>query len=77
MEQLKTVREVADRYRYTEETVWNKCRQHNHGNPKGWPHLREGRVIRFTQENIDAIDAMMSPATSIKTRKTKRRSLAA
>lgn len=77
LDKLYTVPEVAERYRYTEETIWNKCRQHNAGNPKGWPHLREGRVIRFTPENIRAIDDMMNPAAPIKARKTKRRSLAA
>ncbi|MFI8412840.1 hypothetical protein ACIGB6_10220 [Paeniglutamicibacter gangotriensis] len=77
MEKLKTVPEVAERYRYTEETIWKKCRQYQQGFPTGWPHLRQGRDIRFTQENIEAIDAMMNPAPIAKARKTKRQSLAA
>lgn len=55
MEKLYTVPEVADRFRFTTETVWRKCRQND------WPHLREGRSYRFTSQNIRDIEELMSP----------------
>lgn len=77
MDKFFTVEEVAGRYRYTTETVWKKCRMHNDGDAKGWPHRRDGRVIRFTEADIEAIDKLMNPAPAQADRKTKRKSLAA
>lgn len=77
MEKLKTATEVAELYGYTEETVWKKCRNYQKGFPNGWPHRRDGRVIRFRQEDLDAIDAMMNPQPVERPRKTKRKPLAA
>lgn len=58
-----TVPEVAAKFRYTTETVWKKCRMYDTGHPKGWPHKRDGRTIRFSPENIAAIEQVMEPAT--------------
>lgn len=55
MDKLYTVPEVADKFRFTTETVWRKCREN------AWPHLREGRSYRFTPQNIRDIEQLMSP----------------
>ncbi|MBM7847511.1 hypothetical protein JOE65_000739 [Arthrobacter roseus] len=72
-----TVLEVAERYRYTDETVWKKCRQYSEGDRRGWPHQREGRSIRFSEADIVAIDEKFKPQIATNQPKRKRRALAA
>jgi hypothetical protein len=55
LDKLYTVPEVAERFRFTTETVWRKCRENS------WPHLREGRSYRFTSQNIRDIEELMNP----------------
>lgn len=62
LERLYTVEEVAEKFRFTTETVWKKCRMYDRGDVKGWPHKREGRSVRFTAENISEINDRMNPA---------------
>lgn len=54
MDQLYTVQEVADRFRFTTETVWRKCRTNE------WPHERIGRNYRFSEQNVKDITELMT-----------------
>lgn len=72
-----TVNQVASRWQYTTETVWKKCRLYEAGDPAGWPHLREGRTIRFTADQVREIEERMTPTQSKRIPKRKRRPLAA
>jgi len=56
-----TAEDVAEKTRYGVETVWRRCRMYQQGKPGGWPHRRDGRSIRFTQDDLDAIDQLMHP----------------
>jgi len=76
-EKFLTVPEVAAKYRYTDETVWKKCRQYSEGFPQGWPHHRDGRTIRFSAADLEAIDKKMNPAPAAPAGKRKRKPLAA
>jgi hypothetical protein len=66
MDKLYTVPEVAGKFRFTTETVWRKCREN------AWPHLREGRHYRFTQQNIRDIEDLMSPTPARRKARTAR-----
>lgn len=44
--------ELAARYGVSRDYVMRKARLHS------WPHLRMGRMVRFTDSHIAAIDAM-------------------
>lgn len=55
MDKLYTVPEVAEKTRFTTETVWRKCRD------DAWPHLKEGRNYRFTAQNLRDIEELMNP----------------
>lgn len=70
-----TVPEVAAKFRYTTETVWKKCRMYDNGHPKGWPHKREGRTIRFSPANVTAIEQSMEPVAAKITPRRKRQPL--
>lgn len=66
MEKLYTVPEVAAHFRFTDETVWRKCRTN------AWPHLRDGRNYRFSEQNIRDIKELMNPKPArIKARNAK------
>lgn len=72
-----TAEDVAEITQYTVETVWRRCRMFQQGQPGGWPHRRDGRSIRFTQDDIDAIDELMNPAPAPRTAPRKHKPLAA
>lgn len=74
MTELITPAELADKIKDTSaERVVRLCRQHN------WPHVRMGRAIRFTPEQVEQIVAMQTvtpkakPSTSGQTARSKKR----
>lgn len=69
--------EVAEYFRLKTETVWKRARMYQKGLKGGWPHAREGRSVRFSSEDIDAIEELMNPTPPVREPKRKRRSLAA
>ena len=75
MEKFYTVQEVANMYRYTKDTVWKKCRQYQDGSPNGWPHHRDGKIIRFTEGHLSEIKSLMNPTPAAPPRKKKREPL--
>lgn len=44
--------EVADRYGVSNDYVMRQVRRH------GWPHLKVGRSVMFTDAHVAALDAM-------------------
>lgn len=60
-EVLYTAEDMAQKYRYTVETIWRRCRLYQKGEKGGWPHRKDGRFVRFTQGDVDAIDELMNP----------------
>lgn len=71
-----TAEEVAERTQFTVETVWRRCRMFQHGDPGGWPHKRDGRSIRFTRDDLDAIEKIMHPPARQHSGSRKRKPLA-
>lgn len=49
MERLYTVDEVAESFQIPKSTVTELCHR------EGWPHVRLGRAIRFTEEMVKQI----------------------
>lgn len=72
-----TAEDLAQKYRYNVETVWKRCRMYKKGEPGGWPHMRDGRSIRFSKQDIASIDKLMNPTPTKNEPKRKRQSLAA
>lgn len=70
-----TAEDVAERTQFTVETVWRRCRMFQDGDPAGWPHRRAGRSIRFSRDDLDAIDHMMRPQPRKHTSSGKRKPL--
>lgn len=58
---LYTAEEVAVMHKYAVTTVWKRCREYEKGAPGGWPHRRDGRAIRFTKDDLQAINELMNP----------------
>ena len=56
-EPLLTDADMAERYGKSRGWVQEKCR-------KGWPHLRAGKSIRFTAEDVAAIDQLLRPKST-------------
>ena len=72
-----TAEDMAFKHQYGVETVWKRCRMYQKGEPGGWPHMRDGRSIRFSKQDVAAIDKLMNPTPAQQEPKLKRRSLAA
>lgn len=51
---LLTFEQLADRLQLSESNVRSMCRRYY------WPHVRLGRSIRFTEEQIERIAALHS-----------------
>jgi hypothetical protein len=51
---LHTDHDLAERYGRSREWVQEQCRA------KAWPHLRAGKAYRFTDEQVSAIDALLT-----------------
>lgn len=50
-DRLLKLTEVADLFQISRSTTYRLLKE------QGWPHIRFGTEIRFSQENIDAIKA--------------------
>jgi len=71
-----TAEDMAHKHQYTVETIWRRCRMYEQGEKGGWPHRRDGRSIRFSKQDVEAIDQLMNPTPGKSAPKRKRRSLA-
>lgn len=48
-----TTQDIADRYGISEYQVKDRCRRGE------WPHLRVGRLVRFTEAHVEQIDRIL------------------
>lgn len=71
-----TAADMADMYQYNIQTVWRRCRMYQEGRPGGWPHFRDDRSIRFSEQHVADIRELMTPAKTETTAQPKRRPLA-
>jgi excisionase family DNA binding protein len=65
MDPLLSVADLAEMFGLSEATVRTLCARHE------WPHLKFGRVVRFTELNVAEIIEIHSQEVSIEQRQVK------
>jgi excisionase family DNA binding protein len=66
MEQLLTIKELADLFQISRSTAYRLKKEQR------WPHIRFGTEIRFSQENVEAIKALNAQTPAPEPRRAPR-----